>query len=290
MSQALPDGWGASSPRHDTLTRAYAEGYADLLEAIGRAGGRPTVRTAEFVAFDSNVPFPFMNCAVPLRPIVDAADPLLDEIAAFFEPDDEDTRFLLYSLTPTPSLAARGWTLMGHPPLMLRPLGPAEAPKPDGLEIVKVTDPDMLATFDATMVAAYPVPPLQGRRTFGEGLLDLASWHMWLGRLDGEAVGTAAAWVTDTHVDVEWISTMPSERGKRVGEALTWAATLAAPDKPAILIASDLGQPLYERMGYLRLSRLTLWIGRRVRVGDRAALPTRRRQETQPAESTRRAG
>jgi hypothetical protein len=33
--------------------------------------------------------------------------------------------------------------------------------------------------------------------------------------------------------------------------------------KPAILIASDLGQPVYERMGYLQLSRLTLWIGRR---------------------------
>jgi len=28
-----------------------------------------------------------------------------------------------------------------------------------------------------------------------------------------------------------------------------------------MLFASDLGRPTYERMGYLRLSRLTLWIG-----------------------------
>lgn len=89
---------------------------------------------------------------------------------------------------------------------------------------------------------------------------------MWLGRLGGEAIGTAAAWVTDAHVDVEWISTMPGARGKRIGEALTWTATLAAPDRPAMLIASDLGQPVYERMGYLRLSRLTLWIGKRDRA------------------------
>jgi hypothetical protein len=30
-----------------------------------------------------------------------------------------------------------------------------------------------------------------------------------------------------------------------------------------MLIASDLGQPVYERMGYLRLSRFTLWVGKR---------------------------
>ncbi|MSO79002.1 MAG: N-acetyltransferase [Acidimicrobiia bacterium] len=263
MNEALPDGWGASSPRHDTLTRDYAEGYGDLLEALGQANGASTSRTEEFVAFDSHVSFPFMNCAVPLRPIVDAADPLLDEITAFFAPDNDDTPFLLYALTPVPSLADRGWTLMGHPPLMLRPAGPADVPEPAGLQIVEVTTPDLLAAFDTTMVEAYPVPELQGRRTFGDGLLGIENWHMWVGQVDGETVGTAAGWVTDAHVDVEWISTMPSARGKRVGEALTWAATLVAPDKPAMLIASDLGQPVYERMGYLRLSRLTLWIGRR---------------------------
>jgi len=266
VSEALPDGWGRSTPRSDTLTRSFAEGYADLMEAIGLAGGRPTVRTAEFVAFDSNVPFPFMNCAVPLRPIHDPADPLLDEITEFFAPDDEGTPFLLYSLTPVPSLESRGWMLMGHPPLMFRPVGSADVPAPIGLEIVKVTDPALLATFDTTLVEAYPVPPLRGRRTFREGLLDIPTWNMFLGRIDGEPVGTAGAWVTDAHVDVEWISTMPSARGKRVGEALTWAATLTAPEKPAMLIASDLGQPVYERMGYLRLSRITLWIGRRARA------------------------
>ena len=113
------------------------------------------------------------------------------------------------------------------------------------------------------MIEAYPVPGVQGRRMFHAGLLELPGWHMWLGMLDGEPIGTAAAHVTDTLVDIEWISTMPSARGKRVGEALTWAATLAAPDRPAMLIASDLGQPVYERMGYLRLSRFTLWIGTR---------------------------
>lgn len=47
--------------------------------------------------------------------------------------------------------------------------------------------------------------------------------------------------------------------GRGIGAALTWAATLAEPEQPAVLIASDDGQPVYERMGYLRIQRLTMW-------------------------------
>jgi hypothetical protein len=266
----LPDGWGPSTPRTDTLTREYIEGRADLFEGLGRSGGHKTVRTLEFVAFDSHVPFPFMNIAVPLRPILDPADPLIDEIAAFFEPDEDETPFLIYSGTPMPSLAAPGWTLMGHPPLMLRPAGPAQPPRPDGLEIVEVRDEATLEAFDVTMVDAYPIPELRGIRSFHPGILELPGWHMWLGVLDGEPVGTAAAHVSERLVDIEWISTKEHVRGRRIGEALTWAATLIAPDLPAMLIASDPGQPVYERMGYLRLSRFTLWIGRR-RAASRPA-------------------
>jgi hypothetical protein len=38
---------------------------------------------------------------------------------------------------------------------------------------------------------------------------------------------------------------------------------MADPARPAMLIASDLGQPVYERMGYVRLTRFTLWVGSR---------------------------
>ena len=38
---------------------------------------------------------------------------------------------------------------------------------------------------------------------------------------------------------------------------------MADPTRPAMLIASDLGQPVYARMGYLRVTRFTLWVGSR---------------------------
>jgi hypothetical protein len=262
-SAALPDGWGSPSPRDDTMLRAYAEAYADLNEQLGRAAAQPTIRTDEFVAFDSHVPFPFANIAVLLRPVHSSDDPLLDEIDEFFEPDPDASPFLVWSATPTPSFAGRGWGLMGHPPLMLRPASPAEVPSPAGLDIVEVTDAELLASFDETMTRAYPVPEMTGRRMFEAGVLDAPGWHMWLGMVDGEPAGTAAAHVSGTFVDVEWISLDERFRGRRIGEALTWTATLASPHLPAMLFASDLGQPTYARMGYQNLTRLTLWVGGR---------------------------
>lgn len=52
-------------------------------------------------------------------------------------------------------------------------------------------------------------------------------------------------------------------RGRGYGETMTWHATLADAEAPSMLIASDLGRPTYERMGYLTLARFTPWAGAR---------------------------
>jgi len=47
------------------------------------------------------------------------------------------------------------------------------------------------------------------------------------------------------------ISARPEVRGRGVGRAVTAAATVVAPDRPAMLISSDDGRPVYERLGYV---------------------------------------
>ncbi len=261
MTEALADGWGTSTPRDDNFTREYAEAQGDLAEALGQALSAPTLRTDDFVVLDRHLPFAFENIAVLLRPVFDADDPVLGEIAHFFRPDDENTPFLVMSLTPLPSMTARGWSLIGHPPLMLRPPGSADPPTPAGVEIIPVRDAATLATFDHTLIEAFPVPEMRGRRSYDEPILGLDNQRLWLGLLDGEPVATAGAWISETFVDVEWISVAPNARGRGVGEAMTWMPTLVDPELPAMLIASDLGRPIYERMGFLPISRLTLWTG-----------------------------
>jgi hypothetical protein len=261
MAEHLPDAWDPGLPADDNLVKTYVWGYADLMEATAAALGWPSVRTDRFVAVDSGTDFPFQNCAVPLRPFTaDDADDLLGEVRSFFGARPGGP-LLLWCGFPTPWLGDRGYQLMGHPPLMLRPAGGRTPSPPDGLEITPVTTPEALEEFGSTLVEAFPVPELAGRPFggFGPGLLDVPGWRMWVGRIDGRPVATSAVHVHGGVNDVEWISARPETRGRGIGAAVTWTATFADPTLPAMLIASDLGQPVYERMGYLRLTRFTLW-------------------------------
>jgi hypothetical protein len=265
MAEHLPDAWDATLPPADNLIKEYVLGYADLMEATAAALGWPAVRTDRFVAVDAGTEFPFQNCVVPLRPFgSDEVEDVVGEAEAFFRARDGGP-YLLWGGFAIPDLSTRGWGLMGHPPLMLRPAGGEAPPVPDGLEITPVRTVEELEEFTTTLVEAFPVPPLAGLPLggYGPALLDVDGWHMWIGRIDGRAVATAGAWVHGGLVDVEWISARPETRGRGVGAAVTWAATMADPACPAMLIASDLGQPVYERMGYLRLTRFTLWVGSR---------------------------
>mgnify|MGYP001814534675 CR=1 FL=1 len=60
--------------------------------------------------------------------------------------------------------------------------------------------------------------------------------------------------------EVEWVSTRASHRGRGIGAALTWVATTAAPAHAAVLVATDDGRPVYERLGYVALMRLSMWL------------------------------
>jgi hypothetical protein len=265
MAEHLPDAWDAGLPADDNLIKQYVLGYAELMEAMATALGWPAVRTDRFVAVDATTQFVFQNCVVPLRPFgTGEVDDVIGEAEAFFRARDGGP-FLLFGGFPIPDLAERGWGLMGHPPLMLRPAGGEAPPLPEGLEVNRVSSVEDLEEFTTTLVEAFPVPELAGLPLGGYGppLIDVDGWNMWVGRIDGRAVATAGAWVHGGLVDVEWISARPETRGRGIGAAVTWAATMADPSRPAMLIASDLGQPVYERMGYLRLTRFTLWIGGR---------------------------
>jgi hypothetical protein len=59
--------------------------------------------------------------------------------------------------------------------------------------------------------------------------------------------------------DVTVVGTVPEARRRGYGAALTWRATLAEPELPALLLATDEGRAVYEGMGYISLFRFTVW-------------------------------
>jgi hypothetical protein len=137
---------------------------------------------------------------------------------------------------PTPDLGPAGLSLMGHPPFLVRPAGGAVPSVPDGVTVTEVRDTAELAIWDDVLARGYPMPPSPAPA----GLLGGAT-RFWLARADGEPVATAVAHTAHGVVDVEAVATLAEHRGHGIGAAVTWAATLAEPALPAVLIASDDG-------------------------------------------------
>src|SRR6478609_8997985 len=116
----LETGYGPRSPRADHLLNDFVQECAESFRAFGVARG-DRVERVEGVAslIDAGSPLPFSNRAVLEAPIDDTRT-VLDHVRPFYDAGPP-TPFLLDSAWPTPDLGPIGFTLMGHPPLMVRP-------------------------------------------------------------------------------------------------------------------------------------------------------------------------
>src|SRR4029079_14403256 len=146
-----------------------------------------------------------------------------------------------------------------HPPLMVRPPGAVTVAGPDGLTIEPVRTAAQLAEFSEVIAGGYPGLG-SGGAVAHQAVVDSGVLHLFIGYLDGKPVATAGSAVNHGVVEVDWVCTLPQHRGRRIGAALTSAAPAVDPTLPAVLIASDEGRPVYERLGYLSMQRTTLWI------------------------------
>lgn len=255
MSEHLTTGWEPEVPATDSLVRAYVLATADRSEAIARAAGGRVDRDDAVSTADSGSPVLFDNAVTLLRPLTAAqAHEAVDRARAWFPPDRP---FVVLSVWPVPEAGDLGIGLMGHPPFMFRPAAPRPGPDATGLDIRAVEDAAGLEVFLRTIVDAYPMPG--GAGALADDAILGSGVRFWVGYEGDRPVGTAGVYVGHGLNDVEWVSVREDCRGKGYGAALTWVATRAEPDLPAVLIASDPGQPVYERMGYVRLTRMTMW-------------------------------
>lgn len=243
----------------DTITELAAGSMADRIVHHAAATGRPYEQDDDLVVAWLGDRGWFINAGVVLSPPHDWTG-ILERIAAVVPGHAPAT---LISPFATPDLAGRGWQLVGHPPLMARLPGAASAPAmPAELRIHEVVDQPGLEVFERTLVDGYPMPDLQPYRWgrfYDERVLG-GPTRLWMGFVDGRPVATAAAHSACGVNDVEMVATLDGWRGRGYGAAVTWAATTADPASPAVLIASDLGRPVYERLGYTALERWTMWV------------------------------
>ncbi len=238
--------------------RSLGQSWEALVQGVG---GR-TDRTDAVWLADAASPNPFMNAATLTRPLDPAeAAPLTAQLEAFFGARPGGGPWLLWSGWPTPDLAPLGYVLWGHPPILVRPPGGVAPPPPPELRIVEARTAAELAAIEHAFAYGYPalgVESLLPGAVFPATLLG-GPFRFWGGYVDDTVVSVAAALICDDLIDVSFVATRPHARRRGYGAALTWRATLADPTLPAVLEASDDGLPVYERMGYRPVGRMSVW-------------------------------
>lgn len=256
--ERLTDGWEADTPNSDTLVRMAAHVQASWPTAVATAVGRPCRATERwaggFIADRGALSNPMVLLQPPADPSI-----VIGEIGALVP---STSPYFLLSPWPTPDLTQYGLALLGHPPLMVRFPSPHHVPLRPGVEVREVEDTAELAVAERVLVQGYPMPdlePFAPGDLLGPPILDGAT-RIWLAYVDGRPSAIAACHRHAGATLVEYVATLPEARGRGAGTAVTWAATLAHPTDPSVLVASDEGRPVYEAMNYVAIERWTAWL------------------------------
>ena len=81
--------------------------------------------------------------------------------------------------------------------------------------------------------------------------LDAPGWHHFVGYVDDEPVASGSGYVGDRLVRVDNIATLETRAAAATGSRSPRPTSPSTSSKPATLIASDLGRPVYERLGFV---------------------------------------
>lgn len=158
-------------------------------------------------------------------------------------------------------LAPAGYAIFRQEPWFYRPPGPAPGAAPPELELVRVSTEDEVEEFEEVSVRGFENEDavIEAGTMHPAGVLDDPAMAIFLGRIDGKAVGAAMGYRTEAAVGVFGVTTVASARRRGYATALTRAAMLPETGLPAVLAPSEEGKSLYEKLGFEAVGALTIW-------------------------------
>jgi hypothetical protein len=262
--ERVESGWLADTPIEDNLLRQFLCNQADFADLLAEGFGGTTARTGEVALAASRCVVPYFNEALPLRPILSAHDPLLDEIDAFFDASNA-AMWVILSAWPTPPLEARGWSLGGHPAFVIRTPGSAlraPAPRPGvDLQVRRATTVEDAHAAEQVMAYGYPLEPAQGNpgSAFPDSLVS-SDVSVRIAAVDGEDVAVGMGYVAHGCVNLCGAATLEAARRTGAWGALVRERVADAPDLPAVAFTSDFSRPGFEHLGFVSAFRFTIWL------------------------------
>jgi hypothetical protein len=254
----LDNGWLPDTPVEDSVLRRFVFNQAQLNELVAKHAAGRVDRTAGVSLADARSPVAYLNQAVLLQPLLDADDPTVEVIENFTDASAHSSTLL--SLWPTPDLQPRGWDLVGHPMLVLRSPGPTPIVDTHGVQVEFARSAGELAAAAQVAIDGYP---------FGEAGLEAGDLFpaeavrhgltVRVALVDDEPSAVGNSLVANGVVNLCLAATLPTARRRGAWRRLVWERVAEAPDIPAIAFTSDDSREGFERMGFLPITRLTLW-------------------------------
>jgi Acetyltransferase (GNAT) family len=246
------------------IARANAA-YVEFFRTFARTvPGAAIIEREGIVMVGTGRLLPFFNLAaltrVPNDPVA-----MIERAEAFFAP--YGNRFMLVEFEPADALAsvmeARGaqpgaWRMM-----LLSPITGSPPIVPE-LAIRTANDPEALYEYNDAMTTSFGGDPWATRKILGHpDFLAVRDASHYTGFVDGRLVATAMRFTTNRMAVIANVSTIPEFRKRGIGEAMTWRATLDGLDEGCIaayLQASNMGFPIYARMGFRHVVTHLTWL------------------------------
>jgi GNAT superfamily N-acetyltransferase len=152
------------------------------------------------------------------------------------------------------------------PGMVLAPM-PPPAPDAAPVEIVPVRDERDCATGAQVLAAAFGMPPAASGQLFSSRLAGAHDVRAYVGRIDGAIVATSMLIAAGGVAGVWAVATLDAYRGRGIGAAMTRHAVDEGARlgcTSACLQASEMGQPVYERMGFRTVAQYRTYVQKEV--------------------------
>ena len=228
----------------------HAANLAALQVLLAQAGGWPYETGDGWVAADAGLSAHFFSFTVLTR---DGAQP--DPTIYDGRPGPEDRVEM--------DLWGRPWPGEARTPVLMR-REPGPLPLDD--RVVVARTPAQLRLAEQALVVGLEVPDLPG--VLGDALLAHPVACAYAPASDPQAC--AVAYDDGASVGVYLVGTAAAARGRGLGAAVTAGAMAALPPRPALLTATTMGRPVYERLGFRDVGRAAMRTRKRVVLGRSA--------------------
>jgi GNAT superfamily N-acetyltransferase len=147
------------------------------------------------------------------------------------------------------AVAALGLVRGGEMPCLVADLPIAERAQLPGLEVRQI-GPSEIDDFRAVARDGFEMPDVLVNAAFRPAMLEMDALRAFVGYAGGRPVACSGSYLTDDIVGIYTVATVAAARGRGYGTAITAAAMEGTAARLAVLQASEMGLPVYERMGF----------------------------------------